>query len=998
MDTTKIPTLAIYDPQDEPFGPLSNMYKAPLHIVDTTTINNKKITKKTTYNSVANYIWTSILMFDDNKKMIMKYQNLKNIKDFALSRMKDEIDYINIDSFKVAYAIRFMDPVFREKLLATGAAPIIYENDAIFGVDKDGNGKNIVGRILMEIREYYAVLQYNIQKKMEEEMEMMYIYRAYMAYLKLASLINHDNSDLHSYIGKTVDQILQEASMDPRVQFNPNAYSYDVVMSLYKKGFLPDGIDNQNADIAKLVRRDYLRKYMISMENEAKNKIFRAYLGVIYSDEEVKSLMDEIRRHPDGKGVLGFMQDKIYGLYESGILPSEVGKAMENINIPTREEVEDAESYRPAKVTIAEIISGSNNNKIAIESDESSSGDEFDYDSQSDDDKYGMNPRGKKLPKKPRVRRAKARREKQEREGMGVIDPSMEQELQRIDEIYGILGEEEQYEPAVDIEPIKFTADSKDYWFLSPVTRIHPDGTPAWVIINNIPYPSPFDYAMTRAFGYLDRYENDEIYMHASYLLKDSAADPYNLLNYNTFQDIIDIYTQIYDMFLYTNLTGALTRAIDVKFSGSLGPLLVATGTVQIEYADKDDPILGTGEGIGMDETGKALMRKRASLISEGVQPKQIKPVRFETLSGLMSNDESLLAWFNMRLKDVCTAILLFSEYLFNKIGKAERSLSVGVVRHVVLNLYNTCGFGEVRAYNNIQIPRQFSDMVKSYLDPLDISSAGIRVIFDYMLYLVSHILKNASESKDSSIKDDISRIQAMLVNSIDDKNIHSKYLNAMINIIFKTRDFVVKHRASKYVVGMDDIQFAAKLLAPGSVIVIPTSSETVSATPVEDMGGRYEATVGGSSYVLKKAKTGVHEKELYVLIGKREGEKIVPVDRKEEHELYVKYNILPRERKGIANAFEKRGMTVEPNISFSIVIYSNMLVYGLSDIDMIRKKSRIAFFSDNDTKLYEVEDIDEYHDEEGQIIYGGLGENMMEGEEDEYEIRQEEVDMETDE
>ena len=62
---------------------------------------------------------------------------------------------VKIDIMRFVLALKFNDPELKQRLLATGDA-LIQENspyDSYYGIGKDGNGQNILGKLLMELRD-----------------------------------------------------------------------------------------------------------------------------------------------------------------------------------------------------------------------------------------------------------------------------------------------------------------------------------------------------------------------------------------------------------------------------------------------------------------------------------------------------------------------------------------------------------------------------------------------------------------------------------------------------------------------------------------------------------------------------------------------------------------------------------------------------------------------------------------------------------------------------
>jgi len=72
---------------------------------------------------------------------------------------RDDWDEVKISVMRFALEMKFMDPVLRQKLLDTGDHSLFEGNvwgDTFWGVDtRTGQGKNHLGKLLMELREKY---------------------------------------------------------------------------------------------------------------------------------------------------------------------------------------------------------------------------------------------------------------------------------------------------------------------------------------------------------------------------------------------------------------------------------------------------------------------------------------------------------------------------------------------------------------------------------------------------------------------------------------------------------------------------------------------------------------------------------------------------------------------------------------------------------------------------------------------------------------------------
>ncbi len=957
--------LAVYDPEEKPFGPLSNIYEDKIKV------------HKLYYNSVSNYVYSSILKDPNHQKLIENYKNYSNIKSYAIDLFNNELTTLDIESLKLAYLKRFSNPFFRKLLVETGTRKLEFVNaDSTFGIGDDGKGKNIIGRILMELRVFATKTQYEIEKRQREEEENTRIYNTYMAYIVLSNLIKNHRSDLQEYIGKNAEEIIEKAGKT----YNPYVYSYDVVVKLYKKGFLPDGIDRLNADIAKLVRRDYISGYKFGLEDKIKSIVFNEYINHVYDRETANKLREEVRTHENSVTTMMFLKEKIHDLYTKGILPVEVNENIERRllslpSVPTDQEIEDAISYKPVMSNIADIITNKGQERIIIDDDISSS-DESESQSDSDDStvsvSYGIRrvvrPRKKGDEDKGNIDREYGPHNKPlTRKAKADIYKAVQEAIYEVPEEIQVPEE----------PPIRFMIhDTGKEWYLSPTARTR-DGKPVpWITIDNMPYPSPMDYVNMRKFGFLGN--TDNVYSHG-YIMNDPTANVLDVKNYVPIDEMssrFDYYVQIY---LENSLKRACATAMSAKFENnkSLQSLLVATGDIHIEYAD-DDPVLGVGENSnGQNFAGKYLMELRERFIKRGVAPSKIQPVKYVTLSEiLMNNDTKLVSWFNMRLKDVCSAIKLFAEYLYDKIEYRSRDINVNIVRHIIYTLYNSCGYGREihQKLSNIQVPRQFAEMVSRMIHPLHMNTVCMKELFIYMFYLVNEILKTFSENQNPDIKtigEEISNVQAKLIASVDKKDpkaVHIKFANAIANIIVKNKNYINKYKATRFAVSNDDITYALRNIVPGATIPdISAGSSTPTLTPLSVVDNSYTMVEDGVTYIVSK-----YENTIYMKGIKSETDIIATADPAVEFELYKKYGIMASSTKFIRAVFDKYKFNMSDALINMVYSKINTVLYNMPGVDEVRKMSRIAFFSDSAMDL-SGEDITE-SPEDLDVRFVGLG------------------------
>jgi ribA/ribD-fused uncharacterized protein len=111
-----------------------------------------------TYSTVANYFYSK--MYENVDELFseeLRQASIKEIKSLADSRkreVKDEWCCRRLNILYEALRQKFEKrPDFKKILLSTDDYYLLYDNsDRFFGCGKDGNGCNILGKVLMEVR------------------------------------------------------------------------------------------------------------------------------------------------------------------------------------------------------------------------------------------------------------------------------------------------------------------------------------------------------------------------------------------------------------------------------------------------------------------------------------------------------------------------------------------------------------------------------------------------------------------------------------------------------------------------------------------------------------------------------------------------------------------------------------------------------------------------------------------------------------------------------
>lgn len=225
----------IYNPNDSPYGPLSNDY-----------FHSMKI-DGSVWNTVSNYLYSNLLIYP-NHINLMRTASIKseiNEKQYneALNRFKKkgkveasklnilvtQLDFQKLNIFEkynlllnnefvnsILVALRSAynylinesnDDVYRNALIATGNSPLIFVNsNKFFGINEE-SGYNLVGIVLMELRQGLLIKQ-NIERERLHNLNLDNNIKNYIvAYQLLVNLID-EGKDIRPYFGSKPIQLI----------------------------------------------------------------------------------------------------------------------------------------------------------------------------------------------------------------------------------------------------------------------------------------------------------------------------------------------------------------------------------------------------------------------------------------------------------------------------------------------------------------------------------------------------------------------------------------------------------------------------------------------------------------------------------------------------------------------------------------------------------------------------------------------------------------------
>ncbi len=736
-------TIDIYDPADEPFGPLSN------HFMHRMFIDSRS------YPSVTNFIYSQLVRTPAFQSALRSCSNMRDIQSLAFDFVAKELKEIRDASLEVAYLVRFRHPRYREALLATGDAILRFKDDnEDLGTGASNQGRNMAGKLLMNVRSIVGKDYFELLKLQRDQNEYKSIYPAYRAYEALKYLIKTGRSDLEEFKGKSPQQILDMANVP-----TSDVVSLDIFIERFRRGDLPEALKNPGVDVAKLVRKHYLKKYANNLKSEQDKKIFIAVLSSFSQQNDITfdtllNTFEEFGNVPFNN----YLFQLIIDMFRSGCFPEVEAQLAPSLRpIPTEEEVKEASLYKPTDSTIVTIVRSNNAKTTLLVSDEV----------------VEFNP-----------------------------DTITGRNLHAFDE---------------DAEVIEFSKDDDKYDFLSPynTTLTLGDGSSVdgWIHINGLAYPSPMYFMLQNQFEYVTGCAND-VYNYR-FLLTDPQKESYALADFKSVEDTAQEFSKFLAVYFINKTNYLCEKALDAKFEDEdLRQLLVATGAHRLVFNDTLEPNLGTGEdGLGFNFCGKRLEMLRSKFIDLGVRPAHVKPQTTVSIASMLHNNDELLKWFNSRLRDACTSVKNFYNYLTYKLQSVPSTVTAEIAHHVLFEMYAPCHTIRIVG-DGMQVPANFNRLVDSHMKPIKVDADAVHIMFMYMMSLSKLLLSSFANSDVDSVAAELVRLQNALVNLGSD-DVSASVLSATANILQSCKKFVRTMSAMKYFVTDEDIRFAQQMLSP---------------------------------------------------------------------------------------------------------------------------------------------------------------------------------------
>ena len=339
--------IKISDPNDKPFGCLSNNYmqkKLDNNDVKINSINCMTLT---------NYIYANFLKKGTHIRAVCKEKDYKMVKKKFIEFNNSEIVTELKKSIMTALDIMFKNsPELTNLLLSTGTSDIKYVS-TFLGNKSTCYDKNLYGICLQQQRHKIKGEIIKKEKQSQEEKEEQSNYDIYIVYKGLTTLIK-GGEDIRPFLGKNINEIIQQ--LDRKVlerQMNKNNFLIE-----YKKGsnFTKLGdLYKYPQHLVPYILKTELRILFTNNERKKKKEIFSMYADYLLAKEfNVEKDKYEVAKTQEFNNekfnnMAYQLEDRLYALYKAGSLSERLSNNMDTIDksypFPSQKQVEEAEKY-----------------------------------------------------------------------------------------------------------------------------------------------------------------------------------------------------------------------------------------------------------------------------------------------------------------------------------------------------------------------------------------------------------------------------------------------------------------------------------------------------------------------------------------------------------------------------------------------------------------------------------------------------------------------------
>jgi predicted NAD-dependent protein-ADP-ribosyltransferase YbiA (DUF1768 family) len=667
------------------------------------------------------------------------------------------------DAVHKGYEARLKDPDIKRILIGTENFPIRYESqDPFLGMGPDGKGSNLVGKVLMQIRHNLRVMGDIELRQVSEQSKYNDIYNTYLAYMVLRTEMFDNKNQLVEYLGLSPPQIVSKYGISNFVKGLP---SQDTIIDMYKR-------DNLNPIVMKEIyqpgtmvinmRKTGLRRLKNRLDVDKNTFIFNSYLHYMIKknfNEKIELELDRRFESHTNAGMLnlnrntirddiideiiaiqkselsteeqGKLQERIIDLFKLGMLSASLSDRIDenivHLNIPSEEEIEEAEIAILPPVQIKDDIIDTN-----------------EYSSRASSGSSDGNPVTKKMKNMFKDDKMKKNEmidlivsnkggsrndynemtKKQLKQHIKLLDS----EKSSSNKINDIVPNENIFVQATG-NPISIF---KEESYNSPeLNTFNPESFTGMLDIDTMYYPTIQHYMISRLIsGTGTRRKIDsfgvvtfEKGMGLSSAHSTILVDPTNSYNkpgaFLTIQLAGEAYDRIEEETNKMLLSIYTATSLNKKFEDiSLQDLLILTGDKEIRWDSPNNFFLGVGndEYLGENYVGLTMMDIRKEINDSRLDREEIS-IQLEDVTKFINKDVFIMSWVQMRVQDMCSVVHKLQEYLLVKdridINLNEEEYMKKLVRFTLDKVYQPCNsLVELSKKVDFPVPNFFITMV----------------------------------------------------------------------------------------------------------------------------------------------------------------------------------------------------------------------------------------------------------------------------------------------
>ena len=708
----------------------------------------------------------SVNLVDLKKQLIAEStRNQMGIYQIYNQSLQQEIFNIISDATHKGYEVRFQDPKLQTILLRTGNFPIQYESqDPFLGIGADGNGANLVGKILMQLRHNIRVRSSEAARESDLESKYKKIYDTYLAYVILRREISDNKKQLAEYIGMTPEQIISKFG-SKNITFG--VPTQETVIQLYKQDQLPQVVMNEiyspGGTLSMNMRKMMLGQLRNQLLRDKEDIIFNSYLEYMlkgYDDEidteverqfakHVKTgmrkvskpklrlrIMEDIIARQKAelpKDKLSKLKSRVIDLFKLGMLSASlsdrIDAEIELLQIPSEEEINEAE--------IAEVVPA-----------------QFPVDKAPEDISSAASSGSSDGSPVTKMMKQIFRDDKMKRKDMidmivsikgghraDYNDWSVTDLKNRLEELETEKRGGKSIEEAdVDVDndaiyvqpsgqPIGIFRDEEQ----NPpeLVPFNPESYTGMLMIDNMYFPTIQHYIIAKLIANTGTKRAVDSYGSISFKKGMGITDAQKRIlvdpNGGTDQPgdffTIPLASEIYDkeeketntMLLSIYTATSLNKKFEDK---GLQDLLLLTGDSQIIWDSPQNFYLGAGneETPGNNYVGVTMMDIREKLTETRTVEEDVT-IDEEHLIKFVQKDQFIMAWVEMRVKDMCGVVYKLQQYLKFKDGIVidinEEKMMVKLINYVLDTVYQPCKSLVLLSKDvDIKVPSFFVHMV----------------------------------------------------------------------------------------------------------------------------------------------------------------------------------------------------------------------------------------------------------------------------------------------